>query len=123
MKALSAKAISAAVLVLGMVAATAALAHGGGYPRARVGVFIGGPVFSPWWYPYGYPYGYYSPYPYPYAVARPGPTEYIEQGQSAAAPASGSDPYWYYCPEAKAYYPYVDKCAAGWQRVKPQPPF
>lgn len=120
MKALSAKWLSAAALVLGMVAATAAMAHGGGHSHARVGVFIGGPVFSPWWYPYGYPYSYY--YPYPYAAARPGPTEYIEQGQSASAPAAGSDPYWYYCPEAKAYYPYVDKCAAGWQRVKPQPP-
>lgn len=121
MKALSAKAISAAVLVLGVVASTAALAHGGGYPRARVGVYIGGPVFGPWWYPYGYGYPYSYYHPYPYAVARPsGPTEYIEQGQAPAA--KSSDPYWYYCPEAKAYYPYVDKCAAGWQRVKPQPP-
>jgi len=121
MKALSAKWLSAVVLVLGVTATTAALAHGGGYPRARVGVFIGAPVFAPWYYGYyGYPYSNYY-YSRPYAVARPsGPTEYIEQGQSSSAP--GSDPYWYYCPEAKAYYPYVDKCAAGWQRVKPQPP-
>ena len=119
MRTLSVRWLSAAVLVLGVAASTAALAHGGNYPRARVGVFIGGPIwYSPWYY--GYPSSYYS-YPYPYAVARPsGPTEYIEQGQASAAP--GSDPYWYYCPEAKAYYPYVDKCAAGWQRVKPQPP-
>ena len=118
MKVLSAKWLSAAVLVLGVAASTAVLAHGG-YPRARAGVFIGAPVFAPWYYGY-YGYPYYS-YPYPYAAARPsGPTEYIEQGQSTPAPSS--DPYWYYCPEAKAYYPYVDKCAAGWQRVKPQPP-
>jgi len=105
------------VLVLGVAASTAALAHGG-QSRARVGVYIGVPaVFAPWYYAYPPRYSY----PYPYAVAQPsGPTQYIEQGQAPAA--QGSDPNWYYCPEAKAYYPYVDKCAAGWQRVKPQPP-
>ena len=123
MRTLSVRWLSAAVLVLGVAASTAALAHGGHYPRTRVGVYIGGPIwFAPWYaYPPYYAYPNYYYYPYPYAVGRPsGPTEYIEQGQAPAA--QGSDPYWYYCPEAKAYYPYVDKCAAGWQRVKPQPP-
>lgn len=121
---------STALFVLGVTAGTAALAHGGSYPRARVSVYIGAPfVFAPWYYAYppyygyapyyAYPPGYYYT-PYPYAVGRAsGPTQFIEQGQAPAAQAS--DPYWYYCPEAKAYYPYVDKCAAGWQRVKPQP--
>ena len=60
MKALSARWLSAVVLVLGVTATTAALAHGGGYPRARVGVYIGGPVFAPWYYGYyGYPYSNY----------------------------------------------------------------
>jgi len=124
MRALSVSWYSAALFVLGVAASTAALAHGG-QSRARVGVYIGGPIgFAPWYYSYppyyAYPPSYYY-YPYPYAVGRPsGPTEYIEQGQAPAA--QGSDPYWYYCPEVKAYYPYVDKCAAGWQRVKPQPP-
>jgi len=110
------------VLVLGVAASTAALAHGG-QSRARVGVYIGGPIwFAPWYaYPPYYAYQSNYHYPYPYAVGRSaGPTEYIEQGQAPVA--QGSDPYWYYCPEAKAYYPYVDKCSAGWQRVKPQPP-
>ena len=117
MRTLSVRWLSVAVLVLGVAASTAALAHGG-QSRARVGVYIGVPaVFAPWYYAYPPRYSY----PYPYAVAQPsGPTQYIEQGQAPAA--QGSDPNWYYCPEAKAYYPYVDKCAAGWQRVKPQPP-
>jgi hypothetical protein len=124
MRTLSISWYCAALFVLGVAASTAALAHGG-QSRARVGVgvYIGGPIgYAPWYYGYppyyAYPPSYY--YPNPYAVAQPsGPTQYIEQGQAPAA--QGSDPYWYYCPEAKTYYPYVDKCAAGWQRVKPQP--
>ena len=122
MRTLSVSWYSAALFVLGVAASTAALAHGG-QSRTRVGIYIGAPaVFAPWYYAYppyyAYPSSYY--YPNPYAVAQPsGPTQYIEQGQAPAA--QGSDPYWYYCPEAKTYYPYVDKCAAGWQRVKPQP--
>jgi hypothetical protein len=30
--------------------------------------------------------------------------------------------YWYYCPSANAYYPYVTGCAEPWQPVVPQPP-
>jgi|SwirhisoilCB2_FD_contig_31_31531891_length_436_multi_4_in_0_out_0_1 hypothetical protein len=119
----------AAAMLIGSVASANALAggwHHGGH--ARVGVFIGAPLFySPWYYPYGY---YPAPYYYP-PVAYPsypsGPTTYVEQGQPEAAPAQRSDNnsnnnYWYYCPEAKAYYPYVKQCAAGWQKVSPQPP-
>jgi hypothetical protein len=33
------------------------------------------------------------------------------------------EPYpWFYCPEAGAYYPYVQQCPGGWQQVAPQPP-
>ncbi len=28
--------------------------------------------------------------------------------------------YWYYCADAKAYYPYVQQCPAGWLRVIPE---
>jgi hypothetical protein len=119
----------AATMLLGGTASVNALAggwHHGGH--GHVGVFIGAPLFySPWYYPYGY---YPAPYYYP-PVAYPsypsGPTTYVEQGQPEAAPAqrsdnSGNGNYWYYCPEAKAYYPYVKQCAAGWQKVSPQPP-
>ena len=109
-------------LVLGALASTDALARGFHHGHARVGVFIGAPlVFSPWYYPY--PYYYPAPAYYPVPVAYPAaPTTYVEQGQPEAAPAPRSSSYWYYCPEAKAYYPYVSQCAGGWQRVAPQPP-
>jgi hypothetical protein len=91
--------------------------HGGG---VRYGVYIG-PGF---WYPppyYGYPGYYYPPYYYPPVVAAPAvPTTYVEQGGAQSAPAQPSG-FWYYCEGAKAYYPYVKECPAGWQRVVPQP--
>ena len=106
-------AVVSTLVVLGALASTPALAHHGSH--VRFGVFVGGPV----WYPYyGYPYPYY-PYPYPYyppAVATPAPqTNYVEQGDTESA-----QDYWYYCAESKTYYPYVKECPAGWQRVAPQ---
>ena len=108
-----------AVVLLSMVASAPALAHGGGHrhgPRVSVGFVFSGPAF--WYYPPPY---YYNPY-YPRVVAVPAePTVYIERGDSYTPPEQ-SHGYWYYCPEAKAYYPYVKQCAGGWQRVNPQPP-
>jgi hypothetical protein len=31
--------------------------------------------------------------------------------------AQNSNEYWYYCPSARAYYPYVQTCTEQWQRV------
>lgn len=112
--------------------------HGGSHSHTRVSV--GFAFGSPWWgypgwgwwgYPgwgyagWGYP-GYYYPYPYydyPQSAGVPaGTTAYIEQSDAAAPPARPSQGYWYYCPEPKAYYPYVKECAGGWQRVSPTPP-
>jgi len=45
------------------------------------------------------------------------PPVYIQQPQQAGAAA-----YWYYCPQSRAYYPYVQSCPGPWQRVAPQPP-
>jgi hypothetical protein len=77
----------------------------------QVGVFIGAPLYAPlvYRYPYSDPY----PYPAPGYYYSPPPT-YIEQ-----APTPD---YWYFCPEANAYYPYVQACPGGWQPVLPQPP-
>jgi hypothetical protein len=119
-----------AVFVLGIGAsATAPAWHHGGH--ARVGVYVGAPAY--WYAPYYYP-PYYAPYYpgyyYPSAVVAPAsPPTYIERGdaQSAAAPsASAPQPqsqrnWWYYCADAKAYYPYARECPAGWQQVAPQP--
>ncbi len=115
MKMLKATLLFAAVL-LAATASASVFAHGGGH-RARLGVFIGAPVvFAPWHYYYPPPY-YYPPA----VVVRPSPPVYIEQGQEAPT-AQRSESYWYYCPDSKAYYPYVDRCAGGWQRIVPQPP-
>jgi len=103
--------------------------------RVRVGVVIGVP--GPWYGPYPYYAGYYGPgyygpryygpgyygpgyYPAPAVVAVPsGPTTYIQQNSEANS-AGAND--WYYCADAKAYYPYVKQCPGGWTRVAPQPP-
>jgi hypothetical protein len=102
--------------------------HGGHYWGGRgrssfdFGVVIGGPYWgSPWYYPYYNPY--YYPYYYPYvpAVTVPSmPQEYIEQSQEELS--STPSGVWYYCPESKAYYPYVRECPSGWQTVPAQPP-
>lgn len=85
-------------------------------PRYRAGVFIGAPLFAPFYY-YPPPPPYYY---YPAPIMAPSAPAYIEQypGQSAPDPSS----YWYYCASANAYYPYVRDCPEGWQPVAPQPP-
>jgi hypothetical protein len=78
--------------------------YGFGYP------YWGDPYWYGWDYSdYGYPYGYPSGYD-PSAVA----------AQSSTAPAAQS--YWYYCRSANRYYPYVQSCPEGWQKVLPTPP-
>lgn len=96
--------------------------HSGGHhirgSHAGFGVIA---VSSAVWYyspPYYYP-PYYGPWP---AVAPSSPPVYIEQGQAEPTPApEESQAYWYYCPDAKSYYPYVKQCPGGWQRAVPQP--
>ena len=106
------------VFAFGAGASAPALAwrHGG---HAHFGVFIGAPAY--WYPPYYYHYPpYYSPY-YPPVIAVPSsPPTYIEQGGAQPAPSQSN--WWYYCADAKTYYPYVKECPAGWQRVAPQPP-
>jgi hypothetical protein len=101
--------VAALVLLLGASAASA-WAHGS---RARVGVYIGGPVWGPVWYP--------PPFHYPpqvIVVPPPAPPPvYIEQ----SAPVPASPQYWYYCASAQGYYPYVKVCPENWQKVLPQP--
>ncbi|MFP6562710.1 hypothetical protein WJ542_31055 [Paraburkholderia sp. B3] len=121
--------------------------HGGyyhGWYGCCGGVNVGfyfGPGFI-----YGYPfYPYYAPayygsvyYPYVSSDLLP-PTEYIEQGQPEAGAAypddqgagypGADDPgppaqlaVWYYCPMSQRYYPYVQSCPGGWQKVPARPP-
>src|SRR5262245_25191428 len=96
--------------------------HGGKHFHGRhfhgqrgFGVFVGVPWFIGGW-------GYASPYYYPssayYPTAPYYPPAYIEQAP-ALLPAPA---YWYYCPDTRAYYPYVKECLGGWQQVIPQAP-
>lgn len=111
------------LLALGLLAAalgssTAWADHYHG--RVGVGVVIGGPGY--WHYPPPY---YYPPYPYGYPVApvvvTPAqPPVYIEQSQPAPQQEQTND--WFYCRKPDGYYPYVQQCPGGWQRVPPQPP-
>ena len=86
-------------------------------------VFVIGPVWGPWYYPPTY---YYPPYypPYQPIVIQRAPQVYIEQyvPPQEPVPAPERNNYWYYCAAAKAYYPYVNECPSGWQKVLPQPP-
>lgn len=129
---LSFKAIGGLALVLfATLASSSAMAqhrghgHGG---NVRFGISFAVPVFPVTHYPlHYYPYpGYFQPlplyrYPAPVVVTAPPPV-YVERDPSltppAAAPAQAD---WYYCATAKAYYPYVAECPAGWQRVPAQP--
>jgi hypothetical protein len=121
--------------------------HGGGWNRGtNVGIYLGAPIGFRYGYypypfygtryygtPYYYPPAYYPPAPsyYSYPLAQPAPVTYIErsdepQVETQKAPndssQDGKQAWWYYCVDAKAYYPYVNQCPGGWLRVAPQPP-
>jgi hypothetical protein len=69
-------------------------------------------------------YPAYYPAYYPPLVVEPAATVYSEPMPSYAPPPvarSQRSTDWYYCPAAKAYYPYVRECASGWQRVPARP--
>ena len=90
--------------------------HGGrshhGRSHHRGNVFLGlGLGFWPSWYePYAYGYGYGYPQAGIYT-----PPVYVEQADEVQSA------YWYYCADARAYYPQVTQCSSGWLRVIPGP--
>lgn len=93
--------------------------HGGSHYAIGLNFGFGGYYGGYYGYPY-YPYYSYPYYPAYYpspVVVQQQPTTYVEQPQVQDQPSG----YWYFCPASKAYYPYVKDCAAGWQRVAPQP--
>lgn len=114
------------LLATAALAAEPALAHGS-RGRVQFGIHFGAPFYGP---PFHYPYHpvwpyYHYPYPapvyvVPHAVPPEQPRIWIER--ESAQPAAPVPGFWYYCPEARAYYPSVGACPGGWQRVPPQPP-
>lgn len=104
-----------AALLLGAALAAPAQAHRHG-ARVTFGFHFGAPLG----YYYPHPYYYHPYYYYPPVVVQPSPPPvYVERGDSQPAPAQ--EYYWYYCADAKMYYPYVKQCPGGWQRVSPHP--
>jgi hypothetical protein len=102
-------------------------AHG----RVRGGVFLnfGVPWPGYYWGPryyYGPPAYYYDDYyaPRTVIIERPNPPTYIERSDvESAPPPSQVQPqhWWYWCPTAEKYYPYVKECSGGFQKVPAQP--
>ena len=91
-----------------------------GGPHSHFSVWIGpGPGWwgpRPWWGPPAY---WGSPYPYyasPPVIVQEQAPMYIQP-----APQPEEQAYWYYCQEAKAYYPYVKQCPSAWMKVVPSP--
>jgi hypothetical protein len=85
--------------------------HGGGHFHSSIWI---GPSFG-FWDPFYYPY-----YPYPYYAP---PTVVVPEEPIYVVPAPEQEEthYWYYCKEAKGYYPYVSSCPGGWLKVVPSP--
>ena len=105
--------VAMAVLLTAALVAEPAFAWGHSRVRVGVGFYFGVPLA-------GFPYYYPPYYPSSVVVVPSQPATYVQQEgvQSAPAPQQG---YWYYCTDARAYYPYVKECPGGWQRVAPQP--
>lgn len=107
-----------AALALGAAPAKAQGRHFGGHPRVTFGFSVGVPLGYYYPPPYYYAPYYYAPYYYPPVVVQSSPPVYVERSD---APAAQAQDYWYYCADARMYYPYVKQCPGGWQRVNPQP--
>ena len=119
--------LTIAFLLLFLAAVGNVMAERGHRPhhRPHFGVFVG-PYWGPWYPPWYYSPYYYPPYGPPIVVEETPPPVYIEQqdlppdAAPSSAPAQPS--YWYYCDAQRAYFPYVQECPSGWQKVLPQPP-
>ncbi|TMH81639.1 MAG: hypothetical protein E6H47_14815 [Betaproteobacteria bacterium] len=113
------KMIAALALVAGAMTATSAFAW---HHRSHVfvGFNFGFPVWGAPYYapPYYYPYPAPVYYPAPVAVAPAAPPVYVERSE----PAPQQQGMWYYCEQARGYYPYVTECPGGWKAVPPAPP-
>jgi hypothetical protein len=83
-----------------------------GHWRSGVSLHLGFPLFWP----------HYAPvyYPQPVVVAPAPQVVYVEQAQVPVAPPPEQQ-YWYYCGNPQGYYPSVQACPSGWQKVLPQP--
>ena len=91
---------------------------GAAWHRGHGGVFIelGLPVWVP-------PPRYYV-VPPPPTLAIQQPVVYVQRPpvpQSPPSPPTQTSSYWYFCPTARAYYPYVQSCPEPWLPVPTRP--
>src|SRR4029453_7329076 len=93
------------------------------FPHEDLGRWRGGHWFHGdrfgrvgWWWIVDGAWFFYPAPVYPY------PDPYIPPSAVAEAPPPQPSPqYWYYCPSANGYYPYVMSCPEGWTAVAPRP--
>jgi hypothetical protein len=91
--------------------------HRGGHGGGHFNVWLGpGWGWDPFFYPYYPSYPYYPYYSQPPVVIQQQPQEYV-----MPEPQRQETNYWYYCKEAKGYYPYIKRCPGGWMKVVPAP--
>lgn len=88
------------------------------YDRGRVAVFIESPYSWPEFY--YWPYYTFQPYSSPSIITPSTPPAYIDQGTVLSAETFGPNS-WDYCSSPAGYYPYMQECPTGWQRIRPQP--
>ena len=105
--------LAAGILLVGSAYPADAWDHGGFHHGGHGHVFVGGRIFlgAPFWWGPWYPYPYYSSPP---VIVQQTPPVYTDQSTLGQATT-----YWYYCEQAKAYYPYVKACPGGWMTVVP----
>ena len=103
--------IAAALLAIVLVAPPAWAARLGGHHHHHT-VFVGSAFYfgAPW-----YPYYYYPPYYYGplYEETSEPPAMYVEKFEGKPDANSGE----IYCPSLGDYYPDVQECPNGWQRI------
>ncbi len=88
--------------------------HHHGHARLSLGFHFGAPLYWHSWPSYYYPAPVYVAPP----VVQVSPPVYVERHESPVTDFNG---WWYYCANAKGYYPYVKECPGGWQQVPPAP--
>lgn len=83
---------------------------------------VGALVESPYAWPefYYWPYYSFQPYSSPSTVTPFSPPAYLDQGTVLNTPSFGPNSQ-DYCSSPAGYYPYVQECPSGWQRITLQP--
>jgi len=101
-----------ALLVVALAVPDAAWARGRGFHHHRHRSFFVGTFFvaPPMWYAYHPGPYYYGP---AFVATQTPPTVYVEKFEGTPSSDAGE----IYCPQLDRYYPEVQECPNGWQRV------